>query len=108
MRLASVRRSLFTNDATRSKFLAHLMTGTREILQTGKGMFDVLYCGTFLCLDCIYCALGVALYATFSFTVFNSMTEISASHLCSLLTCYVQYVLILFANFSPHRSYFNL
>ncbi|ESQ40528.1 hypothetical protein EUTSA_v10012516mg [Eutrema salsugineum] len=40
VRLASVRRSLFTNDATRSKFLAHLMTGTREILQTGKGLAD--------------------------------------------------------------------
>ncbi|XP_009125626.2 exportin-7 isoform X1 [Brassica rapa] len=40
VRLASVRRSLFTNDATRSTFLAHLMTGTREILQTGKGLAD--------------------------------------------------------------------
>ncbi|XP_010558032.1 PREDICTED: exportin-7-like isoform X2 [Tarenaya hassleriana] len=40
VRLASVRRSLFTNDATRSKFLAHLMTGTKEILQTGKGLAD--------------------------------------------------------------------
>lgn len=38
VRLASVRRSLFTNDAARSKFLAHLMTGTKEILQTGQGM----------------------------------------------------------------------
>lgn len=38
MRLASVRRSLFTNDAARSKFLAHLMTGTKEILQTGQGV----------------------------------------------------------------------
>jgi hypothetical protein len=28
---------LFTNDAARSKFLAHLMTGTKEILQTGQG-----------------------------------------------------------------------
>ncbi|KAG6783265.1 hypothetical protein POTOM_012710 [Populus tomentosa] len=37
VRLASVRRSLFTNDAARSKFLAHLMTGTKEILQTGQG-----------------------------------------------------------------------
>ena len=37
MRLASVRRSLFTSDAARSKFLAHLMTGTKEILQTGQG-----------------------------------------------------------------------
>ncbi|XP_010424762.1 PREDICTED: exportin-7-like [Camelina sativa] len=40
VRLASVRRSLFTSDATRSKFLAHLMTGTREILQTGNGLAD--------------------------------------------------------------------
>ncbi|KAJ0103399.1 hypothetical protein Patl1_05763 [Pistacia atlantica] len=36
VRLASVRRSLFTNDAARSKFLAHLMTGTKDILQTGQ------------------------------------------------------------------------
>ncbi|XP_038886031.1 exportin-7 isoform X4 [Benincasa hispida] len=40
VRLASVRRSLFTNDAARSKFLAHLMTGTKEILQTGQGLVD--------------------------------------------------------------------
>ncbi|XP_018511240.1 exportin-7-B isoform X2 [Brassica rapa] len=40
VRLASVRRSMFTDDATRSKFLAHLMTGTKEILQTGKGLTD--------------------------------------------------------------------
>ncbi|KAL5994858.1 hypothetical protein ACLOJK_024915 [Asimina triloba] len=37
VRLASVRRSLFTSDTERSKFLAHLMTGTKEILQTGQG-----------------------------------------------------------------------
>ncbi|XP_022131546.1 exportin-7 isoform X4 [Momordica charantia] len=40
VRLASVRRSLFTNDAARSKFLAHLMTGTKEILQSGQGLVD--------------------------------------------------------------------
>ncbi|KAF6163853.1 hypothetical protein GIB67_024708 [Kingdonia uniflora] len=40
VRLGSVRRSLFTNDAERSKFLAHLMTGTKEILQTGQGLAD--------------------------------------------------------------------
>jgi exportin-7 len=40
VRLASVRRSLFTNDASRSKFLAHLMTGTKDILQTGQGLGD--------------------------------------------------------------------
>lgn len=40
VRLASVRRSLFTNDAARSKFLAHLMTGTKAILQTGQGLAD--------------------------------------------------------------------
>ncbi|GLT74542.1 hypothetical protein SLA2020_463300 [Shorea laevis] len=40
VRLASVRRSLFTNDGARSKFLAHLMTGTKEILQTGQGLAD--------------------------------------------------------------------
>ncbi|GLT93407.1 hypothetical protein SLE2022_112010 [Rubroshorea leprosula] len=40
VRIASVRRSLFTNDGARSKFLAHLMTGTKEILQTGQGLAD--------------------------------------------------------------------
>ncbi|XP_019414777.1 PREDICTED: exportin-7 isoform X2 [Lupinus angustifolius] len=40
VRLASVRRSLFTNDASRSMFLAHLMTGTKVILQTGQGLAD--------------------------------------------------------------------
>lgn len=40
VRLASVRRSLFSNDAARSKFLAHLMTGTKEILQAGQGLAD--------------------------------------------------------------------
>ncbi|XP_059653720.1 uncharacterized protein LOC132300582 isoform X1 [Cornus florida] len=40
VRLASVRRSLFTNDPARSKFLAHLMTGTKEILQSGQGLAD--------------------------------------------------------------------
>ncbi|KAK9289852.1 hypothetical protein L1049_008012 [Liquidambar formosana] len=40
VRLASVRRSLFTNDTSRLKFLAHLMTGTKEILQIGKGLAD--------------------------------------------------------------------
>jgi len=42
VRLASVRRSLFTNDAARSKFLAHLMTGTKVILQTGQGVVGLL------------------------------------------------------------------
>lgn len=37
VRLASIRRSLFPNDEARSKFLAHLMSGTKEILQTGQG-----------------------------------------------------------------------
>ncbi|KAK9104874.1 hypothetical protein Scep_021718 [Stephania cephalantha] len=36
VRLASVRRSLFANDVQRSKFMAHLMTGTKEILQAAK------------------------------------------------------------------------
>lgn len=37
VRLASVRRSLFSNDTSRVKYLAHLMTGTKDIMQTGKG-----------------------------------------------------------------------
>jgi hypothetical protein len=36
--LASLRRYLFTNDAACSMFLAHLMTRTKETLQTGQGM----------------------------------------------------------------------
>ncbi|KAL6562813.1 hypothetical protein OROHE_005400 [Orobanche hederae] len=40
VRLACVRRSLFTNNATRSKFLDHLMAGTREILRIGQGLAD--------------------------------------------------------------------
>ncbi|CAO2833097.1 unnamed protein product [Amaranthus hypochondriacus] len=37
VRLASVRRSVFS-DNVRSKYLAHLMTGTKEILQSGQGL----------------------------------------------------------------------
>lgn len=40
VRLASVRRSLFTNDSTRLKYLAQLMSGTKEILEMGKGLAD--------------------------------------------------------------------
>lgn len=40
VRLASVRRSLFPDDSARSKFLAHLMAGTKEILQIGQGLAD--------------------------------------------------------------------
>uniref|UniRef100_A0A3B6GSD5 Importin N-terminal domain-containing protein n=1 Tax=Triticum aestivum TaxID=4565 RepID=A0A3B6GSD5_WHEAT len=40
VRLASVRRSLFVEDPARSQFLSHLMSGTREILQTGQGLAD--------------------------------------------------------------------
>ncbi|KAF3327052.1 exportin-7 isoform X1 [Carex littledalei] len=38
VRLASVRRSLFTDDPSRSQYLSHLMGGTKEILQTGQGL----------------------------------------------------------------------
>ncbi|WOK95926.1 exportin-7-like isoform X2 [Canna indica] len=38
VRLASVRRSLFTDGPARSQFLGHLMNGTKEILQTGQGL----------------------------------------------------------------------
>lgn len=40
VRLASIRRAFFADDATRLKFLTHLMAGTKEILQTGKGRDD--------------------------------------------------------------------
>eukprot|EP00242_Pyramimonas_sp_CCMP2087_P001295 CAMPEP_0198228690 /NCGR_PEP_ID=MMETSP1445-20131203/113729_1 /TAXON_ID=36898 /ORGANISM="Pyramimonas sp., Strain CCMP2087" /LENGTH=1057 /DNA_ID=CAMNT_0043909107 /DNA_START=452 /DNA_END=3625 /DNA_ORIENTATION=+ len=39
-RLASVRRSLFTTEAERNKFLARLMAGTREILRTQQGLSE--------------------------------------------------------------------
>ena len=38
MRLASVRRSLFISDTERSRFLNHLVKGTREILRTQQGL----------------------------------------------------------------------
>ncbi|TVU12964.1 hypothetical protein EJB05_46631 [Eragrostis curvula] len=40
VRLASVRRSIFTDDPARSQFLSHLMSGTKEILLTGQGLAD--------------------------------------------------------------------
>lgn len=40
LRLASTRRSLFSNDTARMKFLSHLMRSTKEILQTGIGLAD--------------------------------------------------------------------
>ncbi len=38
MRLASVRRSLFISDTERSRFLNHLVKGTREVLRTQQGL----------------------------------------------------------------------
>lgn len=38
VRLASVRRSLFSHEAERSKFLNHLVTGTRDILRAQTGL----------------------------------------------------------------------
>lgn len=40
VRLASVRRSLIAEDSGRTLFLARLMAGTKEILQTGQGLAD--------------------------------------------------------------------
>ena len=40
VRLASVRRSLFTNEAERAKFLNHLAGGTLELLRTQQGLAD--------------------------------------------------------------------
>lgn len=39
-RLASVRRSLFSGETERLKFLGHLMSGTREILLTQQGLAE--------------------------------------------------------------------
>ncbi len=38
VRLASVRRSLFISDTERSRFLNHLVKGTREILRAQQGL----------------------------------------------------------------------
>ena len=38
--MASVRRSLFANEAERSKFLDHLVAGTRDILRKQQGLSD--------------------------------------------------------------------
>ncbi|KAL8129299.1 hypothetical protein V2J09_018454 [Rumex salicifolius] len=38
--LASVRRSLFTSDSSRLKYLATLMTGSKQIMETGRGLDD--------------------------------------------------------------------
>jgi exportin-7 len=40
VRLASVRRSLFLSDQERSKFLNHLVTGTRDILRSQQGLAE--------------------------------------------------------------------
>ncbi|KAK1281191.1 hypothetical protein QJS04_geneDACA015059 [Acorus gramineus] len=40
VRLASIRRSLFTEEPARMKYLNHLVAGTKEILQTGQGLAD--------------------------------------------------------------------
>jgi exportin-7 len=38
VRLASVRRSLFSSETERSKFLNRLVNGTRDILKHNKGL----------------------------------------------------------------------
>lgn len=38
VRLASVRRSLFTNETERTQFLHHLVTGTRDVLRAQTGL----------------------------------------------------------------------
>ena len=52
MRLASVRRSLFTGEPERSKFLTHLMDGTKDILQRAQGNISLFLniSNEFLCL----------------------------------------------------------
>ncbi|GJP71880.1 hypothetical protein CLOP_g2674 [Closterium sp. NIES-67] len=40
VRLASVRRSLFTGEAERLKFLSHLVNGSREILRSKQGLSE--------------------------------------------------------------------
>ncbi len=40
MRLASVRRSLFTGEAERSAFLNRLVAGTRDVLRGNRGLAE--------------------------------------------------------------------
>lgn len=40
VRLASVRRSLFTGETERSAFLARLVTGTRDVLRSNQGLAE--------------------------------------------------------------------
>jgi len=40
VRLASIRRSLFSNDGERTKFLHHLVAGTRDILRAQTGLAE--------------------------------------------------------------------
>lgn len=40
VRMASVRRSLFTSEAERFKFLNRLVNGTREVLRTKQGLAE--------------------------------------------------------------------
>ena len=40
VRLASVRRSLFTSEAERTQFLHHLVTGTRDVLRAQQGLAE--------------------------------------------------------------------
>lgn len=40
VRLASVRRSLFTGEAERSAFLNRLVTGTRDVLRSNQGLSE--------------------------------------------------------------------
>ena len=40
MRLASVRRSLFTSETERTQFLHHLVSGTRDVLRAQTGLAE--------------------------------------------------------------------
>ena len=40
VRLASVRRSLFSSEGERSRFLNHLVTGTRDVLRGRIGLAE--------------------------------------------------------------------
>jgi len=40
VRFASVRRSLFTTEVERSKFLSQLVAGTRDILKQQQGLSE--------------------------------------------------------------------
>ena len=105
MRLASVRRSLFTNDAARSKFLAHLMTGTKEILQTGQGVVGLSHSLSFsFSVSVLFLTILMLMGNSMIDSLFLSLLYLCVyacmSHMSVLLSIHNRFLLLLFFPFS--------